>query len=188
MNLKETFLHYLVHEHVFPVEVFEILSYRSIRELPDFGDAEIDSDVAAAPLPPQASLPEIELDDLVGTAKASGTLGMYIRQLAHTRDMVSYRAALFESGQISRDYWSRLLNDEVNASKNKLLRVAVLLKLSREEAVDLLVKAGYSLSPMILRDVIVGYCLLRGIYDFAAIEDLLADRDVQSLFNDRRGG
>jgi len=186
MNTKEAFLHYLAHEHVFPGA--ELLSYRVMEALPDYAEAETDyDDVAAMPLPAQAPPPEIELDDLLGRAKASGTLGSYIRQLAHARDMLSYRAALFESGQISRDYWSRLLNDEVNPSKEKLLRVAVLLKLDREEAEDLLEKAGYSLSPTILRDVIVGFCLQRGKYDFAEIEALLADRDVQSLFNDRRG-
>ncbi|WP_309119919.1 ornithine carbamoyltransferase [Paenibacillus sp.] len=51
----------------------------------------------------------------------------------------------------------------------------------------MLEKAGYSLSPTILRDVIVGYCLQRGVYDFVEIEETLADRDVQSLINDRRG-
>ncbi|TLS54108.1 hypothetical protein FE782_01825 [Paenibacillus antri] len=174
MMMKEAFMHYLQHEHIFPGEAPELLSYREISY----------NEIA---LPAQAPPPELQLDDLLNQAKASGTLGTYIRQLALSRDMLTYRAARFESGQISRDYWSRLLNDEVNASKEKLLRVAVLLQLSCEEAEEMLEKAGYSLSPTILRDVIVGYCLQRRIYDFAEIEETLADREVQSLFNDRKG-
>jgi hypothetical protein len=119
-------------------------------------------------------------------AKKSQTLGVYIREKAFRCDMVTYRPALFEQGQISRDYWSKLLNDEVRASKEKLLRVAVLLRLSAEEAEEMLSKAGYSISQAILRDVVVEYCLSQQYYDFVVIEQLLADHMIQSLFNDRR--
>jgi hypothetical protein len=132
--------------------------------------------------------PEAPLEELLDTAKQSLSLGAYIREKAHRRDMVTYRPAFFERGQISRDYWSRLLNDEVKASKEKLLRVAILLRLSVDDAEAMLEKAGYALSPSILRDVALTFCLQRRMYDFVKIEALLADHQVQSLFNDRRGG
>ena len=88
---------------------------------------------------------------------------------------------------MSRDYWSKLLNDEVKASKEKLLRVAILLELDAEEAEEMMKLAGYSLSAKILRDVVVMYCLRKELYDFVVIEQLLEDHEVQSLFNDRRG-
>jgi hypothetical protein len=127
-----------------------------------------------------------QLVDLLGIAKQSPSLGAYIREKAHRCEMVTYRPAVFEQGQISRDYWSKLLNDEIRASKEKLLRVAVLLQLSVVEAEEMLDKAGYSMSPAILRDVVVEYCLEHRYYDFIGIEKMLADHEIQSLFNDRR--
>ncbi|MFC5530657.1 hypothetical protein [Cohnella yongneupensis] len=127
------------------------------------------------------------LPDLIDQAKQSATLGAYIRRKAHQSDKVTYRAAAFEQGQISRDYWSKLLNDEIKPSKEKMLRVAVLLKLNNEESEEMLAKAGYAMSPTDLRDVVVSYCLREGHYDFVVIEQLLADHEIQSLFNDRKG-
>lgn len=126
------------------------------------------------------------LEGLITNAKKSKTLGAYIREKAHLRNMLTYRPALFGQGQISRDYWSRLLNDEMKASKEKLLRVAVLLKLNVEETEKLLDKAGYSLSDSVPRDVVVQFCIQRECYDFTVIEKLLADHEIQSLFNDRK--
>jgi hypothetical protein len=142
-------------------------------------------------IPPMARpAPEIQskkqLVYLLGNAKQSPLLGAYIREKAHRCDMVTFRPALFEQGQISRDYWSKLLNDEIRASKEKLLRVAVLLQLSVVEAEEMLDKAGYSMSPAILRDVVVEYCLEHRYNDFNVIEQMLADHEIQSLFNDRR--
>lgn len=134
----------------------------------------------------EANFRKKSLPDLLDHAKQSASLGAYIRGKAHLSDKLTYRAALFEQGQISRDYWSKLLNDEIKPSKEKLLRVAVLLQVSGEEAQELLAKAGYALSPTDLRDVVVSYCLREGHYDFVIIEQLLADHRIQSLFNDRR--
>jgi hypothetical protein len=148
---------------------------------------------AASPLMRAAKLSEantaavVDLDELLKTAKQLPSLGAYIREKAHRLDLVRYRPAIHEHGQISRDYWSRLLNDEVKASKEKLLRVAVLLELDAEEAEEMMELAGYSISPKILRDVVVMYCLRKKLYDFVVIEQLLEDHEVQSLFNDRRG-
>ena len=189
-ELKQSFIDYLLREHIFVEESPDILlssahEYDLLEEIEP--DAEeilhklLESPPVAAPAAPEP------LEELLEKAKKSASLGTYLRKKAHQRGMVTYKAALFEQGQISRDYWSRLLNDDINPSKEKLLRVAILLRLSREEADDMLDKAGYALSPTILRDVIVGYCLDQHIYDFAAIEELLADHDIQSLFNDRRG-
>ncbi|MBO9596242.1 MAG: hypothetical protein J7559_00235 [Cohnella sp.] len=160
-----------------------------------------DLDLIGYPLPPAESqrtasraAPEAmmrrsaRLPDLLDQAKQAASLGAYIRKAAHRRDMVSYRPASFEQGQISRDYWSKLLNDEIKPSKEKLLRVAVLLKMGNEDLEELLARAGYAMSPTDLRDVVVAYCLRESLYDFVVIERLLADHDIQSLFNDRRSG
>jgi len=159
-----------------------------------------DLELIGFPLPPaeahgiaSAPAPETELlrrsarlPDLLDQAKQAASLGAYIRKVAHRIDMVSYRPASFEQGQISRDYWSKLLNDEIKPSKEKLLRVAVLLKLDNEALEEMLARGGYALSPTDLRDVVVSYCLREQLYDFVLIEQLLADHDIQSLFNDRR--
>jgi hypothetical protein len=129
---------------------------------------------------------DYSLDLLLDQAKKAPSLGAYIRAKAHRCDRVTYRAAAFEQGQISRHYWSRLLNDDIRASKEKLLRVALLLELSRDEADEMLEIAGYTMSPAILRDVVIQYCLEQHIYDFTMIEKLLEDHEIQSLFNDRQ--
>ncbi len=126
------------------------------------------------------------LPELIDQAKKTASLGAYLRGQAHRAGLASYRATSFEQGQISRDYWSKLLNDEIKPSKEKLLRVAVLLRLNGEQLDEMLEKAGYALSPTDLRDVVVSYCIRERHYDFAVIERLLADHEIRSLFNDRR--
>jgi hypothetical protein len=157
-----------------------------------FPDAPSTPSPSASPFKKRFSAPapvirtKLQLGELIENAKHSPSLGVYIREKAHRCDKVTYRSALFEQGQISRDYWSKLLNDEIRASKEKLLRVAVLLQLNAEEAEEMLNIAGYSLSQANLRDVVVEYCLRQQYYDFVVIEQLLADHLIQSLFNDRR--
>lgn len=185
-QLKQSFIHYLESDHLI-VELKN--SYIRLEESEEPEEPEEPEEIHSLSVNPDMlplSVPT-PLEEILESAKRSVSLGKYIRQKAHRSNMLSYRPALFEQAQISRDYWSRLLNDEVNASKEKLLRVAILLKLNSAETEDLLEKAGYSLSQTILRDVVVTYCLEHRIYDFVSIEALLADHDVQSLFNDRRG-
>jgi hypothetical protein len=175
-QLKRAFIEE-IFGHVRPSERYK--RTKSIAEL----DAPVSPKASLAPSP----LKEASLEELIDIAKNTIALGAYLRQKAHQRDMVTYRPALFEQGQISRDYWSRLLNNEMRASKEKLLRIAILLKLSEAETEEMLDLAGYSLSSTIPRDVVVQFCLKRKLYNFMAIEQLLADHEIQSLFNDRRG-
>lgn len=177
--LKQNFLMYLQSEYgIGEFDIGPVLSSPpNVAESSySYNDQEIESVAQRSP----------SLDELLDQAKKEKPLGAYLREKAFRCQMSTYQPALFQQAQISRDYWSRLLNHEVNPSKEKLLRVAVLLKLSLEEAEELLDKAGYALSQSILRDVIVAYCLRTKTYDFAAIEALLEDHEVQSLFNDRR--
>ncbi|MCI3926240.1 helix-turn-helix transcriptional regulator [Paenibacillus sp. TRM 82003] len=178
-DLKQGFIEYLQRE---PTTVYMMAEIAA----PEDDDFLVEASYAMPASVPAPAEPQLE--ELLDSAKQSGTIGTFLRRMAHDRGLLTYKPAFFEQGQISRDYWSRLLNDELKPSKEKLLRVAILLRCDPDEAEALLDKAGFALSATILRDVAVGYCLERGIYDFAAIESLLADHDIQSLFNDRRVG
>ena len=64
-------------------------------------------------------------------------------------------------------------NQEYHPKKATVLSLAVALRLSVDEAVDLLQRAGYSLSNSSRQDIIVRYFLQQGEYDIFTINEAL---------------
>ena len=116
------------------------------------------------------------------TAQNTLSLGKYIRKLAADKGRFHYNEAFFGQAQITRQYWSKLLNDKYERpSKEVILRIAILFRCDLKQTHELLAKAGYAFSDCDLRDQIVLSCIEFGVYDFADIEELLEDEGL-SLF------
>ncbi|MCF6093905.1 hypothetical protein L1765_07965 [Microaerobacter geothermalis] len=116
------------------------------------------------------------------TAQNTLSLGKYIRKLAADKGRFHYNEAFFGQAQITRQYWSKLLNDKYERpSKEVILRIAILFRCDLKQTHELLAKAGYTFSDCDLRDQIVLGCIELGVYDFADIEELLEDEGL-SLF------
>jgi transcriptional regulator with XRE-family HTH domain len=64
---------------------------------------------------------------------------------------------VYAAANISKQYFSKLLKGQVTPSKEKMLALAVGLRLNLDETVDFLRIAGYALSPISQTDAVVEY-------------------------------
>ena len=86
-------------------------------------------------------------------------------------DLACYKAA-----GVSKQTWYKIMNEKTYMpSKKTVLAFGIVLKLTYEEMSDLLKSAGFSLSKSSKFDLIIEYCIKRGIYDLYEINQILAD-------------
>lgn len=160
----------------------EILNYtrNQIREEEKYGDIEGLGSFGHTLSNFQLS----RLENRLSTAKKSLTVGQYLRKLASAKGVHSFSEKRFGEAQITKTYWSRLLNDKYETyDKDKLIRIAITLKLSLKETMSLLYKAGLTLSEENDKDKVVTFFIEEGIYNFSDIEDLLAENGLPTLFS-----
>lgn len=77
-------------------------------------------------------------------------------------------------------FW-KLLNGKSHPFKMTVFGIAIALRLSIEEAKEMLMKAGYAVNPSSLQDVIVAGLIQNGVYDRYTIDNLLYSLDLQLL-------
>lgn len=82
---------------------------------------------------------------------------------------------VYAAANISKQYFSKLLNGKVKPSKEKMLALAVGLRLNLDETVDFLRIAGYALSPISQTDIIVEYFIRKKDYNVLKIDIVLFD-------------
>ena len=100
----------------------------------------------------------------------------YIRT-KNLRDVDVYKAA-----QIDRRLYSKLMSDHTyKPSKDTCVAIALALKLSMDQAKDLLTRAGYALSHSNKRDLAIEYCFADCIYDVNDVNELLYHLDLKTM-------
>lgn len=92
-----------------------------------------------------------------------------------------YDDALKIAANISKQYFSKLLKGQVKPSKEKVLALAVGLRLNLDEAEDFLRLAGYAFSPISQTDAVVVFFLKKKEYNVSMIDIVLFDYGLDTL-------
>lgn len=126
-------------------------------------------------------------------AKAAGSLEDALKEMytdsfeKHLQQLINKKglknSEVYAAANISKQYFSKLLKGQVKPSKEKVLALAVGLKLNMDETVDFLKLAGYALSPISQTDVIVEYFIRHEDYSVMKIDIVLFDYGLEPLSN-----
>ncbi|MBR0374380.1 MAG: hypothetical protein IJH91_07640 [Mogibacterium sp.] len=118
------------------------------------------------------------LDAIIDRAGETFTQSL-LRQI----DAKGYKDAdIYKRADVDRRLFSKIRsNMDYQPRKQTALALALALKLNLDEAVDLISRAGYALSPSSVSDLIVQYCIEHGMYDLADVNALLYNYDQPAL-------
>lgn len=112
-------------------------------------------------------------------AMYADSFSKHLQQLINKKGLKN--SEVYAAANISKQYFSKLLKGQVNPSKEKVLALAVGLRLNVDEAVDFLKVAGYAFSPVSQTDVIVEYFLQEQDYNVIKIDIVLFDYGLPAL-------
>lgn len=121
---------------------------------------------------------EMSLDDAL-KGMYTDSFEKHLQQLINKKGLKN--SDVYAAANISKQYFSKLLKGQVKPSKEKVLALAVGLKLNMDEAVDFLRFAGYALSPVSQTDVIVEYFIRHKEYNVMKIDIVLFDYGLDPL-------
>ena len=90
----------------------------------------------------------------------------------------------YKKANVSRQTWYKILNDaSYKPNKKTIISFAIALELGIEDTQKLLATAGFILSKSSKFDLIIMYCIVKGIYDVFEIESILFQYDQEMLFS-----
>lgn len=131
---------------------------------------------AFAAAPAAASL---ALDDFIH--QNTGSFEEYLQQLINRKGMTN--AEVYKKANLSKQYFSKIMHGQVKPAKEKLLCIAVALKLNLDETADFLRIAGFALSPCSKTDLVFEYFIVRRNFDIFSIDIALFDCGLPSLMD-----
>ncbi len=121
---------------------------------------------------------EVSLDDAL-REMYTDSFEKHLQQLINKKGLKN--SEIYTAANISKQYFSKLLKGQVKPSKEKVLALAVGLRLNLDETVDFLRLAGYALSPISQTDVVVKYFIVHELYSVIKIDMTLFDYGLDPL-------
>ena len=110
------------------------------------------------------------------------TFQQYLFMLIDRRGLTD--PEVYKKANIDRKHFSKIRsNVDYSPSKKTALALAIALELSLDETKDLLGRAGLALSPSIMSDKIIEYCIETSNYDIYQINCILFKYDQPILGN-----
>ncbi len=144
-------------------------------EIPPLFEARI-----CAPQPAKMEKASYNLDDYM--QKDEGSFGAYLQQLINKKGMKN--SEVYIAANMTKQYFSKLLNDKVTPSKRKILSLAIALHLNMDETIDFLRMSGYAFSPFSKEDKVFEYFIRNKNYDIFKLDIVLFDYGLPTLIND----
>lgn len=111
-----------------------------------------------------------------------GSFGEYLQQMINKKGMKN--SEVYTAANLTKQYFSKLLNGKVTPSKTKILSLAVALHLNMDETIDFLRMSGYAFSPFSQVDKVFEYFIRNKDYDIFKIDIVLFDYGLPTLVND----
>ena len=101
----------------------------------------------------------------------------------HVRDRRDGNApAVYTAAWIDRRTWSAIVSDPQRpVAKRTAVQFALALRLNRTEADELLLAAGYALSPAIAEDTVFAFCIGSGIFDLFKVNIMLHENGLRII-------
>ena len=137
---------------------------------------------AAEPCAMAAAAP-VKSDSLEDVIKGiyTDSFEKHLQQLINKKGLKN--SEVYAAANISKQYFSKLLKGQVKPSKEKVLALAVGLRLNLDETTDFLRIAGYALSPISQADAVVEYFIEHEDYSVMKIDIVLFDYGLDPLSN-----
>lgn len=111
----------------------------------------------------------------------AGSFEEYLQKLINRKGMTN--AEVYKRANLSKQYFSKVMHGQVRPAKEKLLCIAVALKLNLDETRDFLRLAGFALSPCSKTDLVFEYFIVRQDFDIFSIDIALFDCGLPSLMD-----
>ena len=107
----------------------------------------------------------------------SDTFQEYLFYLIQTKGLTN--AEVYKRAIISKQTFSKIkVNPQYHPDKGTALRLCVGAKLSKDETIDLLARAGYALSPCDKSDIIFSFFIENKVYDMIEIDIALEEHGL----------
>lgn len=110
-----------------------------------------------------------------------GTFAEYLQKLIYDKGMKNVE--VYKRANLTKQYFSKILNGKVNPAKEKLLCIAVALRLNLDETINFLNMGGYALSPYSKTDLVFQYYITENNFDIIEIDITLYDLGLPSLMD-----
>ena len=132
-----------------------------------------------APLPKMNKRMKAESLDDVLKGIYTDSFEKHLQKLINKKGLKN--SEVYAAANINKQYFSKLLKGQVKPSKEKVLALAVGLRLNMDEAVDFLKIAGYAISPISQTDAVVKYFIEHEQYSVIKIDMVLFDYGLAPL-------
>ena len=109
-------------------------------------------------------------------------LGMFVAIMINKKGMKN--SEVYTAANLTKQYFSKIMNGKVAPSKNKILSLAVALHLNMDETIDFLRMSGYAFTPFSKVDRVFEYFIRKEEYNIFKIDIVLFDAGLPTLSND----